>query len=106
MGGAPLANETQKALCERLPRLAITQIYGQTEMGIVTFLRDWYLPAKPGACGRQVYNAWRSRWSIRKVSRWNPERSAKSSPAASVTEAEIDEFCPAQTSRFKCPKRI
>ena len=48
MGGAPLANETQKALCERLPRLAITQIYGQTEMGIVTFLRDWYLPAKPG----------------------------------------------------------
>jgi len=24
----------------------------------------------------------------------------------SVTEAEIDEFCRAQTSRFKCPKRI
>lgn len=56
VGGAPIANETQQAMRERLPDVAITQIYGQTELGIVASMRPWHLPEKIGACGRQVYN--------------------------------------------------
>lgn len=56
VGGAPIANEVQLALSQRLPQLAITQIYGQTEIGIVTSVRPWHLPAKLGSCGRAAYN--------------------------------------------------
>jgi acyl-CoA synthetase (AMP-forming)/AMP-acid ligase II len=56
VGGAPVANETLTALSQRLPQVAITQIYGQTEIGIVTSVRPWHLPAKLGSCGRPAYN--------------------------------------------------
>ena len=56
VGGAPIANEVQLALSQRLPQVAITQIYGQTEIGIVTSVRPWHLPAKLGSCGRPAYN--------------------------------------------------
>lgn len=46
----------QKALNEKLPGLALTQIYGQSEVGVLTSLRDWYLPGKLGAVGRQAFN--------------------------------------------------
>ena len=32
VGGAPIANETQLMLSQNLPQVAITQIYGQTEL--------------------------------------------------------------------------
>lgn len=56
VGGAPVANETQMAMSQRYPNVAITQIYGQTEIGIVASVSPWHLPAKLGACGRQVFN--------------------------------------------------
>ena len=34
----------------------MTQIYGQSEMGVLTSLRHWYLPEKLGSIGRQAYN--------------------------------------------------
>ncbi|MGE0315316.1 MAG: class I adenylate-forming enzyme family protein [Lautropia sp.] len=54
--GAPMPDWVQKALKEKLPHLALTQIYGQSEVGVLTSLRDWYLPAKLGAVGRQAFN--------------------------------------------------
>ncbi|MCX7890973.1 MAG: acyl--CoA ligase [Burkholderiales bacterium] len=54
--GAPMPDWVQRELKARLPHLALTQIYGQSEMGVLTSLRDWYLPAKLGSVGRQAYN--------------------------------------------------
>ena len=54
--GAPLPDWVQVELRERLPDLAITQIYGQSEMGVIAVIRDWYLPEKLGSVGRQAYN--------------------------------------------------
>jgi acyl-CoA synthetase (AMP-forming)/AMP-acid ligase II len=54
--GAPMPDWAQRAMIERLPAVKLTQIYGQSEMGVVTVLRHWYLPAKLGAVGRQAYN--------------------------------------------------
>ncbi len=54
--GAPMPDWVQVELRKRLPRLKLTQIYGQSEMGVLTSLRDWYLPEKLGSVGRQAYN--------------------------------------------------
>lgn len=54
--GAPMPDWVQVELKKRLPRLLLTQIYGQSEVGVLTSLRDWYLPEKLGSVGRQAYN--------------------------------------------------
>ena len=54
--GAPMPDWVQKELKAKLPHLALTQIYGQSEVGVLTSLRDWYLPEKLGAVGRQAFN--------------------------------------------------
>ncbi len=54
--GAPMPDWVQRELKARLPDLLLTQIYGQSEVGVLTSLRDWYLPAKLGSVGRQAYN--------------------------------------------------
>jgi len=54
--GAPMPDWAQRAAAQHLPWLKLTQIYGQSEMGVVAVLRSWYLPAKLGAVGRQPYN--------------------------------------------------
>ena len=54
--GAPMPDWVQKELRARLPELRLTQIYGQSEMGVIAVLRHWYLPGKLGAVGRQAYN--------------------------------------------------
>lgn len=54
--GAPMPDWVQSELRKRLPELALTQIYGQSEMGVITALRHWYLPDKLGSVGRQAYN--------------------------------------------------
>ena len=54
--GAPMPDWVQTELRKRLPQLALTQIYGQSEMGVIAVLREWYLPEKLGSVGRQAYN--------------------------------------------------
>src|SRR5262249_181401 len=54
--GAPMPDWTHKALLENLPHLRLTQIYGQSEMGVIAVNRWWNLPAKLGAVGREAYN--------------------------------------------------
>ena len=54
--GAPMPDWVQRELKTKLPNLLLTQIYGQSEMGVIAVLRDWYLPEKLGAVGRQPYN--------------------------------------------------
>lgn len=54
--GAPMPDWVQRCLLEKLPELKLTQIYGQSEMGVIAVLRHWYLPDKLGAVGRQPYN--------------------------------------------------
>ncbi len=54
--GAPMPDWVQRGLLEKLPELKLTQIYGQSEMGVIAVLRHWYLPEKLGAVGRQPYN--------------------------------------------------
>ena len=54
--GAPMPDWVQVELRNRLPELKLTQIYGQSEMGVITVLRHWYLPEKLGSIGRQAYN--------------------------------------------------
>ena len=54
--GAPMPDWVQTALKDRLPGLALTQIYGQSEMGVLTALREWDLPRKLGSVGRQAFN--------------------------------------------------
>ena len=54
--GAPMPDWVQAELLRRLPGLRLTQIYGQSEMGVLTSLRHWYLPAKLGSIGRAAFN--------------------------------------------------
>jgi acyl-CoA synthetase (AMP-forming)/AMP-acid ligase II len=54
--GAPMPDWTQVELMKRLPRLRLTQIYGQSEMGVITVNRWWNLPRKLGSVGRAAYN--------------------------------------------------
>ncbi|MBB4053979.1 acyl-CoA synthetase (AMP-forming)/AMP-acid ligase II [Devosia subaequoris] len=54
--GAPMPDWVQRALLEKLPKLKLTQIYGQFEVGVLTALRHWYLPEKLSSIGRQAYN--------------------------------------------------
>ncbi len=54
--GAPMPDWVQKEMLRLLPNVAMTQIYGQSEMGVLTSLRSWYLPDKLGSVGRQAYN--------------------------------------------------
>lgn len=54
--GAPMPDWVQQEAARRLPELKITQIYGQSEMGVIAVLRHWYLHGKLGAVGRQAYN--------------------------------------------------
>lgn len=54
--GAPMPDWVQRALMEKLPALRMTQIYGQSEVGVLTSLRHWNLPAKLGSVGRQCFN--------------------------------------------------
>jgi acyl-CoA synthetase (AMP-forming)/AMP-acid ligase II len=54
--GAPMPDWVQVEFVKRLPDVKLTQIYGQSEMGVVAVLRHWSLPAKLGAVGRPAYN--------------------------------------------------
>ncbi len=54
--GAPMPDWVQKELMRRLPDLRLTQIYGQSEMGVIAALPPAYLPEKLGSVGRQPYN--------------------------------------------------
>lgn len=54
--GAPMPDWVQTELMARLPGLRLTQIYGQSEMGVIAALPPAYLPAKLGTVGRQPYN--------------------------------------------------
>ena len=54
--GAPMPDWVQKELMEKLPDLKLTQIYGQSEMGVIAVLRHWMLPEKLGSVGRESYN--------------------------------------------------
>jgi len=54
--GAPMPDWVQVELRRKLPRLKLTQIYGQSEVGVLTSLRDWNLPGKLGSVGRQAFN--------------------------------------------------
>lgn len=54
--GAPMPDWVQVEFAKRMPELKLTQIYGQSEMGVIAVLRHWYLPAKMGAVGRMPYN--------------------------------------------------
>ncbi|MHA1537014.1 MAG: AMP-binding protein [Alphaproteobacteria bacterium] len=54
--GAPMPDWVQRAFLEKLPAIKLTQIYGQSEMGVIAVLRHWYLPEKLGSVGRQPYN--------------------------------------------------
>jgi acyl-CoA synthetase (AMP-forming)/AMP-acid ligase II len=46
----------QRAMIEKLPDVKLTQIFGQSEIGVVTVLRHWDLLKKLGSVGRQAYN--------------------------------------------------
>lgn len=54
--GAPMPDWVQKEMLRLLPNVEMTQIYGQSEMGVLTSLRSWYLKDKLGSIGRQAYN--------------------------------------------------
>lgn len=54
--GAPMPDWVQLQLMERLPDLQLTQIYGQSEMGVIAALPAHMLPAKLGSVGRQPFN--------------------------------------------------
>ncbi|WP_108482166.1 class I adenylate-forming enzyme family protein [Oceaniglobus ichthyenteri] len=56
VAGAPMPDWVQRDLFEKLPNLKLTQIYGQSEVGVLTSLRHWYLPEKLSSIGRQAYN--------------------------------------------------
>jgi len=54
--GAPMPDWVQNEVMKKLPELKMTQIYGQSEVGVLTALRHWNLPQKLGSIGRQAYN--------------------------------------------------
>ena len=96
--GAPMPDWVQRELKAKLPNLLLTQIYGQSEMGVIAVLRDWYLPGKLGAVGRQPYNV-----DIAVVDpqgrRSSPARSARSCRAATIIMLEYYNE-PEQTKRL------
>lgn len=54
--GAPMPDWVQIELMHKLPWLHLTQIYGQSEMGVIAALAHELLPAKLGSVGRQPFN--------------------------------------------------
>lgn len=54
--GAPMPDWVQRDMLRLLPKVEMTQIYGQSEMGVLTSLRSWYVKDKLGSIGRQAYN--------------------------------------------------
>jgi acyl-CoA synthetase (AMP-forming)/AMP-acid ligase II len=54
--GAPMPDWVQREFMAKLPEVKMTQIYGQSEMGVIAALRHWYLPEKLGTVGRAPYN--------------------------------------------------
>lgn len=54
--GAPMPDWVQTELMRRLPALKLTQIYGQSEMGVIAALPPAWLPQKLGTVGRQPFN--------------------------------------------------
>ncbi|MCW5719571.1 MAG: AMP-binding protein [Devosia sp.] len=54
--GAPMPDWVQRGLIEKLPALKLTQIYGQSEVGVITVLGHWHLPDRLGSIGKQAYN--------------------------------------------------
>lgn len=54
--GAPMPDWVQVELMQKLPQLRLTQIYGQSEMGVIAALPHHLLPVKLGSVGRQPYN--------------------------------------------------
>ncbi|MFD1711526.1 AMP-binding protein [Ottowia sp. GY511] len=54
--GAPMPDWVQVELMQKLPQLRLTQIYGQSEMGVIAALPHHLLPAKLGSVGRQPFN--------------------------------------------------
>ena len=54
--GAPMPDWVQRAFMERLPGVRLTQIYGQSEMGVIAALPYWRLAEKLGSVGRQAFN--------------------------------------------------
>lgn len=54
--GAPMPDWVQSELMRRLPHLQLTQIYGQSEMGVIAALPPTWLPRKLGTVGRQPFN--------------------------------------------------
>ena len=54
--GAPMPDWVQLELLAKLPQLRLTQIYGQSEMGVIAALPHHLLPAKLGSVGRQPFN--------------------------------------------------
>ena len=54
--GAPMPDWVQVELQKKLPHLMLTQIYGQSEMGVLTALRHWDLAQHLGSIGRQAFN--------------------------------------------------
>lgn len=54
--GAPMPDWVQRAFFEHLPKVRLTQIYGQSEMGVIAVLPHWHLPERLGSVGRAAYN--------------------------------------------------
>ncbi len=54
--GAPMPDWVQRAFFEKLPDVKLTQIYGQSEMGVIAVLPHWHLPERLGSVGRPAYN--------------------------------------------------
>ncbi len=54
--GAPMPDWVQRAFFEKLPEVRLTQIYGQSEMGVIAVLPHWHLPQRLGSVGRPAYN--------------------------------------------------
>jgi len=54
--GAPMPDWVQVELMRRLPQLRLTQIYGQSEMGVIAALPWQRARDKLGTVGRQPYN--------------------------------------------------
>ena len=54
--GAPMPDWVQTELTRRLPQLQLTQIYGQSEMGVIAALPAHMLKAKLGSVGRQPFS--------------------------------------------------
>jgi len=54
--GAPMPDWVQRDFFEKLPKVKLTQIYGQSEMGVIAVLPHWHLPERLGSVGRPAYN--------------------------------------------------